>query len=181
MNLILCGLPGAGKSTTSRLLAKRLGWPLIETDELLEQKCGATCRETHLKIGENRFREIEFEILQTLSGTHQIIDIGGGMLTYPPSAELLRTFGRFIYLQVDLAVAFERKLRQGMPSFLDPKNPYKSYLKLALQRELIYERYSNLTIEATALSPTAIVESILDFLSAPQVPLECGGSASALL
>lgn len=167
MNLILCGLPGSGKSTTSQLLAKRLGKQCLETDRLLENlyvqqtKEKASCREIQQKIGEGPFRQLENKVLASLPGENCVVDLGGGTLTKAENAQIIKRLGRLIYLKVDREVVFHRLMAKGTPSYLDPERPFETFLALAESREPLYQKYADSTIEATLLTPQERVDAIL--------------------
>ena len=65
--MVLVGLPGSGKSTVGRQLARRLSLPFVDSDHAIEQRLGCSIREYFEREGEDRFRDIESEVLDDLS------------------------------------------------------------------------------------------------------------------
>jgi len=92
--IALVGFMGAGKTTVGRLLAERLGWRFIDLDELIEAREGRTIPQIFAEHGEQRFREIEREILarQLDSGSRfAVLALGGGAFVNEGIRDLLRS------------------------------------------------------------------------------------------
>lgn len=166
VKLIVCGLPGTGKSTTCRLLSQVLGLELLETDRELVNNYALltgeqlTCREIYRKIGEPEFRNFERRILLSCAPGKQIIDLGGGILTHPENAKVIQSLGVVFYLKNDRDAVYGQLMTKGLPAYLNPQEPYESFLKLAAEREPLYEKYAHVTIDCTGLSPQEIVDEI---------------------
>ena len=81
MLVFLVGYMGCGKSSIGRALARRLGFRFLDTDALLEQRCGRSVREIFASEGEERFRELERDVLSELvagAGPDAVVATGGG-------------------------------------------------------------------------------------------------------
>ncbi|MFY7905289.1 MAG: shikimate kinase, partial [Burkholderiaceae bacterium] len=77
--LVLVGLPGSGKSTVGRQLARRLNIPFVDSDHAVEERLGCSIREYFEREGEDRFRDIESEVLDDLTRHHRgVLATGGG-------------------------------------------------------------------------------------------------------
>ena len=167
-NIILCGLPGIGKTEAGKRLAAKIGWQYIDTDACLEKYYETlsgkfiTCREIHHQFGEITFRQLENQMLSTLLDLKQsVIGIGGGTLNNQDNIRLLKALGEFVYLKNDTKFIFERLMQKGMPSYLDPQNPFESFEKIAHQRQLIYESVADLQVDTGTLSPNEIATKII--------------------
>ena len=168
-NLILCGLPGVGKSVVSQALSSQLGWQIIDTDKLVEAiylkqySQSLSCREIYKKLGEEAFRNLEHLVLTSLLGNREkVIAIGGGTLNAPQNRSCLKQLGLIVYLKNEHEVIYHRLMGKGMPAYLDAKNPRQSFEQIAQQREPIYESVADVTIHTQAFSPAEIASKIIE-------------------
>ncbi len=100
MLIFLIGYMGCGKSTIGRKLSARLGWDLVDTDHLIEQRAGVSVGEIFDKYGEDRFRDMERGVVEDLiaRGGDCIVSTGGGLPMWGDNMELMNGAGRTIYL-----------------------------------------------------------------------------------
>lgn len=162
MNLIFCGLQNSGKTTIGQLLAIRLGWDFIDTDQLIEGRYGRTqsCREIFIKEGESTFRALEKKVIDSLKVLKNcVIATGGGSLVNPENKNILEQLGKFVYLKANPQLLWTRI--GSIPALLDQNEPKKSFLELAKNRIPIYESVAHYTIETDTLTPEQIVDMIL--------------------
>jgi len=110
MSVVLVGYRGSGKTTVGRMLAGRLGWALVDTDELVVEIAGKSISRIFADDGEARFRELESAALQrALSVPNRVISTGGGIVTQEPNRKLLKSLGvPVIYLQADARTLWRR-------------------------------------------------------------------------
>lgn len=154
MNLILCGLPGSGKTTLGEAAAEALGRQFYDTDRLVEEEYRAktglslVCREIFRREGEPYFRSLERDVLDALQPCRQaVIALGGGCID-PAVKEL----GYVVYLKASMRFLFERMIRDGLPAYLDSNDPFGSFERIALQRIPLYKRIADAELDVENLS-----------------------------
>ena len=99
--VVLVGLPGAGKSTTGQILADQLGWSFRDFDREIEAETGLTVAEIFAREGEKRFRELEAGLTKRLASQHQVVFApGGGWITNEQLPKLLARDAAIVWLRV---------------------------------------------------------------------------------
>lgn len=101
-NLVMIGMPGAGKSTLGVVLAKILGLGFEDTDLTIQNQCGKTLPVLIDENGPEGFIQIENDILKTVDVTQSVISTGGSAVYSAEAMEHLRSIGLIVYLRVDL-------------------------------------------------------------------------------
>lgn len=109
MNIVLTGFMASGKTQISKVLSKLMGYELVDTDELIEQKTGLSINGIFEKYGEDKFREIEHQIIVEVSEfDNTVISTGGGVVLNPDNISLLRQNGVIINLAPDFDTILKR-------------------------------------------------------------------------
>jgi shikimate kinase len=149
-NIVLVGFMASGKSTLGRLLQKALGWPLISTDEYIEEKEGRKIAQIFKDSGESHFRALEHKTIQEITKTDHpvIIDCGGGIVLNPENVKLLKKTGTMIYLSCKPDVIDERIHLQPKRPLLDVPDPKVKIEALLKEREPLY-RQADWTIDTS--------------------------------
>lgn len=99
LNVLLVGMPGCGKTTIGRRLAGLTGRPLLDTDELIQEKAGMSIPDIFEKHGETYFRELETAVLREVTKeSGKIIATGGGVVTVPENFDLIRQNSICVFL-----------------------------------------------------------------------------------
>jgi shikimate kinase / 3-dehydroquinate synthase len=107
--IFLTGLPGSGKSSVGRSLATLLGWNFIDTDDLLAGQSGVPVGQVLTELGEERFRQLESELLRTASDSEKVVvATGGGAVISAANREFMHERGLTVYLQVSVETAWQR-------------------------------------------------------------------------
>ena len=110
MNRIyLVGYMGAGKTTTARRLAQRLGWEVADTDALFEEKYKISVNDFFNKYDEPLYRKLESEVLKaTESLENVVVSTGGGTACYFDNMEWMNSHGLTVFLQISPKAAVDR-------------------------------------------------------------------------
>lgn len=148
-NLFLVGLPGAGKSTLGRQLARRLNKRFVDADAELEQKLGVSIPTIFEIEGEDGFRDREEATLAELvllSGV--LLSTGGGAVIRPANRARLKENGTVIYLHADPAVLWERVRHSRNRPLLQAPEPHTRLATLYGQRDALYREVADHVIES---------------------------------
>ena len=164
MKLIIIGPMASGKSVVGKKLSKRMGLNFFDTDEQIEQKAGVTISWIFDVEGEEKFRDRESEILNTLiKEDNCIISTGGGIVLREENRDLLRK-GTGIYLKTSIQSQLERTMNdKDRPLLQNIDNKEEALREIARLRNPIYESCSEITIEETN-SPNEAVDKIVEEL-----------------
>jgi 3-dehydroquinate synthase len=102
-HITLTGFSGSGKTTVARLVAQRLGWAAIDSDELIEQREGRSVPDIIAQQGEAAFRAIEAQVFDGIAGRDRVIVAsGGGALVHGPTRRSIVDAGLVVHLSASL-------------------------------------------------------------------------------
>jgi len=157
-NLILTGMPGAGKSTVGVILAKVLGYDFIDIDILIAKRQGMPLQNIINEKGVEAFLKIEEQEALQLQADKTVIATGGSMVLSAPAMTHLKQKGICIYLDIPLDV-LEGRL-QNMKTRGIAATPGTTLEDIYNIRKAYYERYADYTIHCGTLSTEEIVTKI---------------------
>lgn len=164
-NIFLIGFMGAGKSTVARALAERLHCPLVEMDQQIVKEQGMTINEIFDKYGEDRFREIESQLILDLGqGEAAVISCGGGVVVRPQNTEYMKKSGRIVYLQASPRTVYERVKDSSDRPILKGHMNVEYIAQLMEKRRALYEAAAELTIVTDKKMADEIAGEILNRL-----------------
>lgn len=158
-NLILVGMPGAGKSTVGLLLAKELVKDFVDTDLLIQQREGKSLQDIVLEHGYERLRQIEEEVLLATHFDNQIIATGGSVVYSDAGMRHLKRMGRVVFLDVPLAELGCRVQNFASRGIACP--PQQSLADLYEERQALYQKYADLTIDCQSKNHYEVVSQII--------------------
>jgi shikimate kinase len=164
-NIFLIGPMGAGKSTIGRALAKELKLEFFDTDEVIEERTGASVSWIFDVEGEDGFRRREQKVIEELTQKNNIVlATGGGVVTTPENRTALAGRGTVIYLKTSLAQQFERTKRDTKRPLLQTPNLEGRLEDLRLEREPLYEELADVSFETDKLTVKAVANKIIKYL-----------------
>ena len=158
----LIGLPGSGKSTVGRQLARRLQLPFSDSDHAIEARLGCPIREFFEREGEDRFRDIEAEIIDGLSQQGAgVLSTGGGAVLRPQNRERLRARGKVIYLKSHPEELIRRLRHDTNRPLLQVADPMAKLRELFATRDPLYRQTAHFVIETGRPSVATLVNMIV--------------------
>ena len=162
-SIVLIGFMGSGKSSVGRLLARQLGWPRWDTDEMVARELGRSIPEIFAEWGEARFRETESAVLRKLDPQENaIIVTGGGIVLRPENITRLRELGTVVWLRADLETLRERLSRRKNRPLLQTPDPASTIAKLLGERERFYEAAADFAVDTNGRDHLAVAEAVQD-------------------
>ena len=160
--IALVGLPGSGKSTVGRQLARRLSLPFFDSDHVIEQRLGCSIREFFEREGEDRFRDIEQETLDELTaGAPGVLSTGGGAVIREPNRAHLHSRGQVVYLRSSPEEIFRRLRHDRNRPLLQVADPMKKLRELYQQRDPLYRETAHFVVETGRPSVPTLVNMIV--------------------
>jgi shikimate kinase len=159
-NIVLIGMPGAGKSTVGILLAKETARAFTDTDVLIQTSHGRTLQHIVDIDGYAILRRIEEEILLDLSIRNNVIATGGSAVYSDRAMTHLKSHGVLIFLDVTLAT-LERRVCNFNTRGL-ARRPDQSFAELFDERFALYTRHADIAIKCDSMTQEQICENIID-------------------
>lgn len=173
----LVGLPGSGKSTVGKQLARRLGRTFVDSDLVLEARLGCSIRAYFEEAGEVAFRDHEQAVLAELvQQPGVVLSTGGGSVLRPANRRALREHGWVVYLKSHPEDIFRRLRHDKTRPLLQVEDPLARLKELYRLRDPLYRETAHHTVETGRPSVATVVNQIAmqleqHQLSRPALPL----------
>ncbi|MBF0478626.1 MAG: shikimate kinase [Candidatus Omnitrophica bacterium] len=160
--IILIGFMGAGKSTVAQWLGKNLGWPVVSTDRMIEERANSSIKDIFVKNGEAVFRGLEKAAVEELKDKLEIvIDCGGGVVLDQKNVEVLRTLGCVVYLSTRPDTVLERVRHYSHRPLLNVPDTLKTIQDMLSTREIFYKQAAHKEILTDGKTAEKIGQEIL--------------------
>ncbi|WP_280156434.1 shikimate kinase [Piscinibacter sp. XHJ-5] len=160
--MALVGMPGGGKSTVGRHLARRLDLTFADADAIIEKRIGQSIRSYFEREGEQRFRDIEQQVIDELtSGPRGVLATGGGVVLREANRRCLRERCTVVYLH-STAEELARRLRHDTARpLLQVADPLGKLRSLHAERDPLYRSTAHFVVETGRPSVPTLVNMIL--------------------
>ena len=160
--IALVGLPGSGKSTVGRQLARRLQLPFFDSDHVIEERLGCSIRAAFERDGEASFRELEEAVLDELTQLPRaVISTGGGAVLRPATRRHLRDRGYVVYLNSSPDEIASRLKHDTSRPLLQVDDPVTRLRDLYAARDPLYRETAHFTVETGRPSVGTLVNMIV--------------------
>ena len=158
LNIILIGMPGAGKSSIGVLLAKRLGYDFIDTDLLIQVEAHCRLQQIIVHHGLEAFKNLEERVICKLAPQRAVIATGGSVVYSAAAMTRLRQIGRLVFLDLPLPM-LQQRIR-NMDSRGLVIDPGETFAELYARRLPLYRRFAELTLPCGELAPEELAAAI---------------------
>jgi shikimate kinase len=161
-HLVLVGLPGAGKSTIGRVVARQLRRPFLDFDAEIERRVHCTVAQYFARSGEAAFRELERLLTRELAtAAPMVLAPGGGWVTNPGVMQLLRPPGRIVHLRVSPQEAMRRIARsRHVRPLLQEADPEAKMRELWAARRALYAQ-ADVVLDVERLTSQQVIDSVV--------------------
>jgi len=163
-------MPGGGKSTVGRHVARRLNRVFVDSDAVIERRLGCSIRAFFESNGESRFRDIEQEVLAELvAAKESVLATGGGIVLREGNRKLLRDRSICVYLHSTPDELFRRLRHDTKRPLLQVADPLARLRQMFAERDALYREAAHFVVETGRPSVPTLVNMIL-------MQLELGGA-----
>jgi shikimate kinase len=165
--IVLIGMPGSGKSTIGKMLADELGYQFTDLDVYIREKEGRTPQEIINQEGENTMMNIEKRRMYEIDLIRRVVAPGGSLVYHDDLMQYLKLKAAIIYLNESLANLEKRLYNASTRGIIGLKD--SSLKTIFAEREPLYQRYADITINSDVLSRLQITRTIVEKLKDPHI------------
>lgn len=162
LSLALVGMPGCGKSTVGRHLARQLGLTFVDSDAEIERRIGMPIRDFFAAHGEEAFRDVEQAAIDELAGRPaQVLATGGGAVLRPSNRDALHSRSHVVYLRASPDELHRRLRHDTQRPLLQVDDPLERLRQLYRERDPLYRRAAHFVVESARPSVHGLIVMVL--------------------
>lgn len=165
MKIVLTGFMGTGKTSVGRELSRKLGYPFVDTDVLIEEREGKPVSLIFKEKGEDYFRALEQDTVHEVSKMHNVvIATGGGVIKNRKNVQALGRRGIIVWLKADPGIILKRVMTEGgTRPLLDVEEPLTEINKLLNERLPLYNQ-ADTAVDTNYITPEETAQEIIEKL-----------------
>jgi shikimate kinase len=162
----LIGYRATGKTTVGCLLAERLGWTCVDTDDHIQREVGKSVRQIFEQEGEASFRDYETAAIGSLARGHKLVlTVGGGAVLRAENRRAIATAGPVVWLDASVATIHQRLIADTQTALQRPAltdlSQRDEIERLVGERQPIYAACADVRIDTDGLTPRQVTDAIL--------------------
>lgn len=162
-NYFLIGFMGAGKSTIAAELVKRTGKKLVEMDSQIVEEQGMTINEIFAQYGEQKFRDIESDLVKRIANEgNTIVSCGGGVVVREENTKVMKSSGKIIFLTATPETIYERVKDGNDRPILNGHMNVEYIAELMEKRRALYEAAADVKVATDNKNVDEICDEILN-------------------
>lgn len=162
-NYFLIGFMGAGKSTIAAELVKRTGKKLVEMDSQIVEEQGMTINEIFAQYGEQKFRDIESNLVKRIANEgNTIVSCGGGVVVREENTKVMKSSGKIIFLTATPETIYERVKDGNDRPILNGHMNVEYIAELMEKRRALYEAAADVKVATDNKNVDEICDEILN-------------------
>ena len=163
-NIVLVGFMGTGKSAVGRVIAQKLEFHFIDTDDVIEQTSKAKISDIFAEHGEDYFRDLESQAVKSVAlMKNQVVATGGGVVLRSSNIDLLRTGGPIFCLNATPKAIWDRVRSSRSRPLLRGPEPLKK-IEILLDKRAPYYALADHQIETTGVSVDRVADEIISYI-----------------
>ena len=165
MNIVLCGMMGAGKTTVGVQLAQRTNRAFYDTDSVIAERFGDIAR-VFKEYGETHFRGLETKVICEVAAMQNlVISTGGGAVLKEENVEALKQQGKIVFLRANLQTLEKRLAADTNRPLLQTQESLKQRLQDLLKtRSPIYQKVADFVVDVDGKTPDNIAQEIISLM-----------------
>ena len=163
-NVVLVGFMGTGKSAVGRVIAQKLEFHFIDTDDVIEQTSRAKISDIFAEHGEDYFRDLESQAVKSVAlMKNQVVATGGGVVLRSSNVDLLRIGGPIFCLNATPKAIWDRVRSSRSRPLLREPEPLKK-IETLLDKRAPYYALADHQIETTGVSVERVADEIISYV-----------------